>query len=1320
MVSVMPNGDEWGTQEWWEKKYPGRGAELYKYYQERLKYYQERVEPEKAYEGLIPRPEQPVPELEKPVSTEAPSWGLPAVTGKWAPYVEEREPLTPREFAISREFPVWLGGVRTPTEAAEAMVGAPALGFEEFVAKPFAATILSPFYEIEGEPAWKKLLVSRTADAFPEGKAREAYEEWKAPWGLKGTIELLAWFALPVGAKKPVPIFKEAGKILQKIARGHGKGLSRAEHRILGDAEKLAKKENREFAEFLAEKKPVEAKMPTIQELIEANYNPNVAARVGQKLTRIPGPLGSLSRALLPMQAVKTDAEKAAIAWAGLTKDTAPNLARIEMNAVYINDSPFKFAPALYKKGTIPITPIETGLVENVTPKLLKHKPQINAIMEFPDRYILNKAQRAEVDLLDDILRAQFARETAAGVKVYPTKLKPGQRYFPRVITELQDLETKALTEIRRGLGRRPGIRPGSFRDRYYQEVIDGIAAGKRYSTDYRGAVDMRLTTGNKAIADKQFGDFLAPMGKIPTERMDLAVKSRYWGATRQYVGIRHFQAVVNRAIRGEKIPEATLLAQERRFPELGLALRQAGSDKKLLRPLITKAKALKPALQREYWAAKRLAAKELRIARRPILGKEGVINHAALQGRIFPIELSEPTNALIAGQITPHQVLNQLAKISDTARMGQTAIDWGPGFIQGQLLLFNHPRSWAKMWEISLKTLWNVKYRARYSLANRAVELEMATHGTAPFGGSEFTMASRPGGWLGQIPITGKGFRRFGAYFEALIDTGRTEIFKAKKPFYTAKLGRKLNRAEITDLVVSSDHMMGVSSMARLGIGNFEQVLARNVLYAPRYFLSFVSFLGRAFQGGIGGDIARKALVRWLFGSACFMSAVAVGLGQEERIIPTKDKPIPTMFDPTSGEFYTVEIGGAHIGLGGVWVAGMRLLASLSRSAIDNPKDFISIDPHENPVLRYGYGRASPVLGGAIDLITGHNYLGERVTDTPMDYIHLMIDKTFPFWLAGAITDVPKSGFGKGFAEWWGLRAWMIQYREQAQRYAEDHIKDIPSEMIMPWQQDRLTTGDPLRYEDLNNEQRAWLLTTFEDYREAEEKRKEQRLEKGTNFQVGDIIVREMIKEAYDAEIRDLAEGVMVGKNSIKDYNDQSEELRRAYYGTGYRLYRTEMEKILDPDRFEDLERWIEENQKPEDVAYDKYGEIRGNPPKTDGVPDWDKWREQIEGFLLTLDPETRAYIERRQDDWINNLPENAQKVQRLIDDCETVLDRYYGLPQGKARIVYREAFPEVDARLCILGRIGIPKTQEAARIANDLYHSYIGMAFPWELKIK
>jgi len=329
-----------------------------------------------------------------------------------------------------------------------------------------------------------------------------------------------------------------------------------------------------------------------------------------------------------------------------------------------------------------------------------------------------------------------------------------------------------------------------------------------------------------------------------------------------------------------------------------------------------------------------------------------------------------------------------------------------------------------------------------------------------------------------------------------------------------------------------------------------------------------------------------------------------------------------------------------------------------------------------------------------AIDIRTGRNFLGERIDD-PGDYLDLVIDRTFPFWAAGYITDVPKAGWEKGVAEWWGLRAWMVQYREQAREYAESHIGDIPDEMIMTWQKEKLSRGERLSYADLNNEQRAWLLDTFADYREAMGKVREDVLRRGTDFQVVDKLIRDELDASYHFELEELAKGVFAGSHTIQDFRDGAEYQRRIRQGQYQR--RAIEEQYMDEKRVKSLERWLAENEKPEDVAYNKYMELRSDVPKVFGKPDWDLREKKLTNYLNTLDAETRDYIERRRDDWINSLPPNAQKLNRLIFIAEQVLDDYYAQPEGTARISYRKANPDVDVKLNLLGRVTTVKSPSA-----------------------
>jgi len=1211
-------------------------------------------------------------------------------------------------------------------------VSTPFTAWYETIAKPFAATVARP---------WTKDLPLRARE--PEGVtmpfAREPwmrqYEQWQAPQfrtgrympellggeeitlGVKGGLETIGELPLWLAMGKPgrTPIKRMYGLYDKALAKQTaGKALSKVEQQVL--------KKVPEFEKAISGKYPVKpaptpamgvARMPTIEELITANYEPRAAATIGQKLTKIPGVIGSLNKRLLPMQAVKTDAEKAVIAWMG-QKDIAPSLARIEMDAIYAKDFPFKFAPPLYPKGKLPIKPIKEGLVKNVKPLKPEYEPHIMAIAEFPERYTLTATQQAELDALDIILKRQLARELAVGVKVKPVKLAPGQRYVPRFVQEIKDLETEAITEIKRGVSTRPGALPSSFKERYYEEVLDGMLKGKVYSADLRVAVETRLAAGNKAISDKMLADYLAPMGRLPKEtiKLELAIAKRE--IVERRLALKQISEIIEHINARRPIDWHRWLGVKKSYPaqyaELRAISKTGGKIPSELRRFIVDEKKALTATSKEVTTK---YATELRRARRPILGKEGTINHAGLQGRLFPIDIAEPTNALIRGEITVHQVLGEIARVNAVARMGQTAIDTGFMLIQLLMTLANYPGQWTQAFVQCMKTLVNPKYTAKFNaIPKHAVtRVKIATHGGATFGGTEFTEAARAGGWLEKIPLLGKGFRRFGRAFEDALDTARTLIVEAREPHFVRKLGRPLTDAELTDLVVTVDHMVGISSLRRLGVDGFTRNLGSNVLYAPRYYVAFVSFLARAFQGGIGGEIAREGLAKLLVAMPIAMTAIAYALGQEERVIPTKEKPIPVMFDPRTGEFMNVEVAGTHMGLGGVWVAGFRLLGSLIRTAQDNPENFLSIDPHENPILRYGYGRGSPLASAAIDIATGQNYLGERL-DTPDDYLDELVDKTFPFWGAGLITDVPKAGWEKSVAEWWGLRAWMVQYREEARDYAESHIKDFPPEMIMPWQREKIEGGAPLIYDDLNNEQRAWLLLNFEDYREAEEKRRGRATETGTDFQVADIKTREILDTAYQTDLEEVAEGVFGGLNDIQDYQDQAEYLRRIRQGEWQ--YRETIKMFLDEERWEDIEKWIEENQKPEDVAYDRYMELRGNPPKTAGKPDWDKWKIIIDEYLKIIDPETRAYIERRQDDWISNLPPNARKLELLIQTCEDVLDDYYSQPEGKARAMYREANPIVDVKLNLLGRATTVRTNEALK---DLRRWIIAWELPLEI---
>jgi len=1203
-----------------------------------------------------------------------------------------------------------------PTGPAEfiEMVGAP----YQFGAEMLAAGATAPFRPEAVRPA------ASLEEAFFGGAILEPYKEWEEPTFFKvgeyevkptkGIAEIIATVLLFPGGGGGATV--KASQFWTKVLKINakrlaGKTLKPAEHRILGRAIDIEAAWSRQITEQST--KRLLGQMPTVEEIIAANYRPTFARTLATKMRidKIPGVRGTAPATFTGFpgeSAIVTNTRRGAYAW-GQMMEMAESGASTAVDA------------HLRSLGRVFTVNRATGLVSNVKPKIAGASLNIHSIATYPDRYILTAVQRTKIDVAHRMMDESLSMFKKLGGNVRELTFEDGGLYFPRFFRDIGEYR-KVSTAIKKRIGAKQTWQ----KQRWYEDIEDGIAAGKPYLYDFDEAVETLLHSRYKAIADLQVANYLKLpkfKGLLPRERIAQHINEEARKTAYDYAGARHFQKVLNRAIRGEALPEVTIQAQIRRFPNLGAELRTALGNKPALRTLLKRVKVLTEQLREPYWKARAIRVRAMERARMPIVGREGTINQAVLQGRIYPIEVSEAANQIFASELESNRILNAINwAINAPARMGNTAIDTGFGVIQGQLMLFNRPDLWGRAMTRGIGSFGVPQLRANLIKRELETVTEMWRHGAAAFGRSEFTQAGRRGGLLAKIPVVGRIFTRAGGMFETFLDTSRIILYKAKKLQFMARYGRPLTDAELTDLVKVIDHTVGVSSMRALGVSGIRQSVEQLALYAPRFFRAFVSMLIDCFQGGIRGTVAREVMAKWLIGMPIFMSALAMALGQKERITPTKENPLPIMFDPRTGQFMAVEIAGIHMGWGGPYIALFRLFASMARAAQDDPKAFISIDPHENPILRYGYGRASPVAGATIDIATGRNFLGERL-DTPQKYLFEVIDKTFPFWAAGAITDVPESGWPKGVAEWWGLRAWMVQYWEEARRMAENLIPQIPAEMVMPEQQNKITQGQPLTYDDLNNEQRAWLLEQYDDYREMQERAWEQRVEQyGTDYVVAEQKARDMLDAAYAYDLYNISTNTIIGAATLENYMEQSEYLRRIRFGQ-FQMAEA-IKQFIEPEEVAAYEKWRAENQKPEDKAYEDYMQLRANVPKPSGVPDWDKWELQLDNFLKKQTPEVRAYIQRRLDDWISSLPENAQTIERMLFALEDNIDPYYdirgaamvtnlatgkpmALSESERRIRFREEHPDIDASLVILRGLK-PRTEVAAVLAAYLLELY------------
>lgn len=419
---------------------------------------------------------------------------------------------------------------------------------------------------------------------------------------------------------------------------------------------------------------------------------------------------------------------------------------------------------------------------------------------------------------------------------------------------------------------------------------------------------------------------------------------------------------------------------------------------------------------------------------------------------------------------------------------------------------------------------------------------------------------------------------------------------------------------------------------------------------------------------------------------------------------------------NPKSTDFGKIRIGNTRIDPWGGFQPYFRVISQLIMGQRKTTTGRIQDVSRMETLERFWRTKQAPVFALINDIIKGETFIGHELSLEPKSVLEQAYNRLTPLFIQDLVDATREEGLVGGFVAspgFWGMG--IISYPGSLD-WLENHVKDVPQEMLMGWQRNMAETGIALTYKDLNQLQRNWLRRYREELGEEEERRGT-----STSFYGAQSETYEELTTEYHTKLEELTGNVVAGKLAIDDYIIQSEHLRNEYFGPAARIWREKMREKLEPLLHKSLEKWHDEEIKPEDKAYEEYMEIRANPPMVHGKPDWDTWVAQLDGFLMTKEPEVRDYIAQRRLDWINNLPPNAQKVQRLIVECETGIDGYYSLPEGKARTIYSDAFPEVFIKLFILGRITrMPKTQELASGINALYHQYMGVAYPWELKIE
>ena len=328
-----------------------------------------------------------------------------------------------------------------------------------------------------------------------------------------------------------------------------------------------------------------ELTIPGSQEIIDGLLIPNWIRTKLKGAARVPvfrkiheAVLGWRSLIDKQSQATEDIVGRAAVVYGAIMR-TGTNISRIELNTLkdivpnpvryfgfndvgYSGKMAARLLPAYKSERAI------SGTLEHV----FTHPEMYNwAKMDKGLRYV------ARVNQIYDAIRKLLQKE---GVVLDAVN----ERWIHRVVTGRM-IEGKVV-EVRGRPGRagvQPGAVPAYKKPRAFETMAEGIQALIRYEPNIEVPVSSYIEEAYKEIAGERFTKLIEEFGVTPSERLlerfpEIAERAEL--TKEELADAAKLHSVISRAKRGEKLPEQTLRAMERRFPGLGRRLRALIGEK--------------------------------------------------------------------------------------------------------------------------------------------------------------------------------------------------------------------------------------------------------------------------------------------------------------------------------------------------------------------------------------------------------------------------------------------------------------------------------------------------------------------------------------------------------------------------------------------------------------------------------------------------------------------------------------------------------------------------------------------------------------------
>ena len=752
----------------------------------------------------------------------------------------------------------------------------------------------------------------------------------------------------------------------------------------------------------------------------------------------------------------------------------------------------------------------------------------LNDVRTYPDRYSLTPEQRAWIDTADTLEKAKLDLLKRNGIEINELTFEEGGQFAGRRVWGKMTPEGELLEIGYIGAGPgRMGAKLGQELPRTFKTADEAAQAGFRYLPEDETLYLNMLGAYNR-IADKQMMEWF--LLKVPW-RTTAAPEELVLAAEAAGVKFRRAQllkAGLNRAVRGERLPESTIKSIGMAYPEEADALRavipqlQRGeetaaavqrlsgkADELMRESQLARAKAISARSQASERAQRRLPG-------------EAAIEAPAFGGKFLTGDEAQETARIINRSLSPefNTALAATNKVNAVLRFFQLAGDASPMTIQLIFLMGMNPRIYLAAGRGFIRSLFDTTFHARYLAANNSVIQGSRNLIVSTSGAVEMTEAVARGGLLrkGPFRIAGKLLEPAARGYETALDVAGIELRKSLDYLATTP-----KRAAMVDDFVNE--FRGMASSRRIGVSPIWRQVETASILAPQYNRAIAALLSDVFRGNLRGELARRSLAQGI----AAISAMAVAISYARGESPDE---ILEHLNPNSPKFMTWEVAGQNIGPG----SKVRSVMKLWSQSASSPEKLLE-GLRKNPGLRFIRGNLAPILSDGLDILTGRNYIGDPTRDGMLSFAkEILAPALMPIWIQGVALeggDV-RGRIARGAAELIGFRAYPISVFQHLDQEA-NRIFGQEYQELEPYQRDLIRETEQVEKAEKRRPLTGDLVEYFKKLDAIEEERLKRLAELPSLYRRGDT---SGLVNAY-RRIEDEMRGRRIQESIDRDFDD-------------------------------------------------------------------------------------------------------------------------------------------------------------------------------------